>query len=568
MDRLKEYLNQLFAGAGETPEVLYAKAELLQMMEDKYEALLEEGKTEDEAVDIIIAEFGNFEEISKELGIDDVIDKNNIPTNNGSVMTDAKGKERTILRMTKDQILNYTKFAKKHAGLVAGGIAAFILAPFFASICDDLFEGFIGHAAAGALSGLAFFLFIAIGVSSMIIAANLTKRSGRLNKHAITLDADAIEDLDAYANKVNSRQVIMLVIGIAFCILAPAASALGDLMVGPLGIIFDSGVLLFAAIGVFFIVYSSSIKNRLEELDKGVKHYNSVGFAPLGGMAAAGNNVGSATGSAPTENVATWNYEPKSHVPVWVIIVVIVFSSITLGTVFTCVPFFSGYHENFFAGGQQFDGNEKFPASQVNNIKFDIASSNVNLNKGSGSDITIAYHGSFVKQPKISLENGELKVKVNDSKFHLFGAGNTSGTIDINIPETCISDYKFDMAAGNLNINEIKMNSLDADLAAGDFVFNNGAIANRAKFEMAAGNLTINGTEVNDLDAELAAGNFEYHFKDKNDADNFRFDLNCALGELNFFGATHGGIVSQSAKNGGGSKSMKVEAAAGRINVD
>ena len=568
MDRLKEYLNQLFAGAGETPEVLYAKAELLQMMEDKYEALLEEGKTEDEAVDIIIAEFGNFEEISKELGIDDVIDKNNIPTNNGSVMTDAKGKERTILRMTKDQILNYTKFAKKHAGLVAGGIAAFILAPFFASICDDLFEGFIGHAAAGALSGLAFFLFIAIGVSSMIIAANLTKRSGRLNKHAIILDADAIEDLDAYANKVNSRQVIMLVIGIAFCILAPAASALGDLMVGPLGIIFDSGVLLFAAIGVFFIVYSTSIKNRLEELDKGVKHYNSVGFAPLGGMAAAGNNVGSATGSAPTENVATWNYEPKSHVPVWVIIVVIVFSSITLGTVFTCVPFFSGYHENFFAGGQQFDENEKIPASQVNNIKFDIASSNVNLNKGSGSDITIAYHGSFVKQPKISLENGELKVKVNDSKFHLFGAGNTSGTIDINIPETCISDYKFDMAAGNLNINEIKMNSLDADLAAGDFMFNNGSIANRAKFEMAAGNLTINGTEVNDFDAELAAGNFEYHFKDKNDADNFRFDLNCALGELNFFGATHGGIVSQSARNGGGSKRMKVEAAAGRISVD
>ncbi|MBQ6538419.1 MAG: hypothetical protein IJL75_05890, partial [Eubacterium sp.] len=269
MDRLKEYLNQLFAGAGETPEVLYAKAELLQMMEDKFEALLEEGKTEDEAVDIIIAEFGNFEEISKELGIDDVIDKSNIPTNNGSVMTDAKGKERTILRMTKEQILNYTKFAKKHAGLVAGGIAAFILAPYFSSTFDDLFEGFIGHAAAGALSGLAFFLFIAIGVSSLIIAANLTKRSGRLNKHAIMLDADAIDDLDAYANKVNSRQVIMLVIGITFCIIAPAASALSNLVPGPLGIMLDSAVLLFAAIGVFFIVYSSSIKNRLEELDKG-----------------------------------------------------------------------------------------------------------------------------------------------------------------------------------------------------------------------------------------------------------------------------------------------------------
>ena len=67
MEALIEYLNNLFHGVKETPEVLRAKAELLQMMEDKYEELLADGKNEEEAVGIVISEFGNFVEYACEV---------------------------------------------------------------------------------------------------------------------------------------------------------------------------------------------------------------------------------------------------------------------------------------------------------------------------------------------------------------------------------------------------------------------------------------------------------------------------------------------------------------------
>ena len=60
----------MFAKMPNTPEVRRAKDELWQMMEDKYNELLDEGKNENEAVGTVISEFGNLEELSKELGLE------------------------------------------------------------------------------------------------------------------------------------------------------------------------------------------------------------------------------------------------------------------------------------------------------------------------------------------------------------------------------------------------------------------------------------------------------------------------------------------------------------------
>ena len=53
-----------------TSEVRRAKEELLAMMEDKYTELRSEGKSENEAIGQVIAEFGNAEELIRELELD------------------------------------------------------------------------------------------------------------------------------------------------------------------------------------------------------------------------------------------------------------------------------------------------------------------------------------------------------------------------------------------------------------------------------------------------------------------------------------------------------------------
>ena len=68
METIRNYLETMFARLPVTLEVQKAKNELWQIMEDKYSELLQEGKTENEAVGIVISEFGNLDELAKELG--------------------------------------------------------------------------------------------------------------------------------------------------------------------------------------------------------------------------------------------------------------------------------------------------------------------------------------------------------------------------------------------------------------------------------------------------------------------------------------------------------------------
>ena len=58
MDTIRSYLESMFKNLPLTDKVMRAKSELLQMMEDKYTELIKEGKSENEAVGIVISEFG------------------------------------------------------------------------------------------------------------------------------------------------------------------------------------------------------------------------------------------------------------------------------------------------------------------------------------------------------------------------------------------------------------------------------------------------------------------------------------------------------------------------------
>lgn len=79
MEAIREYLSNMFMNLPETPQVLRAKAELMEMMEDKYEELIAEGMSEKEAVGTVISEFGNLDELAVELGIGDFMKKEKEP---------------------------------------------------------------------------------------------------------------------------------------------------------------------------------------------------------------------------------------------------------------------------------------------------------------------------------------------------------------------------------------------------------------------------------------------------------------------------------------------------------
>ncbi len=79
METIRNYLETMFLKLPNTPEVYKAKNELWQMMEDKYTELKEEGKSENEAVGIVISEFGNLDELANDLGISRFVENQPMP---------------------------------------------------------------------------------------------------------------------------------------------------------------------------------------------------------------------------------------------------------------------------------------------------------------------------------------------------------------------------------------------------------------------------------------------------------------------------------------------------------
>ena len=67
MEAIRNYVEALFAALPQRGDVLRVKADMLANLEDKFSALLDEGKNEAEATGIVVASIGSGEELREQL---------------------------------------------------------------------------------------------------------------------------------------------------------------------------------------------------------------------------------------------------------------------------------------------------------------------------------------------------------------------------------------------------------------------------------------------------------------------------------------------------------------------
>ena len=155
METIRNYLENMFLNLPNTPEVYKAKNELWQMMEDKYTELKAEGKSENEAVGIVISEFGNLDELAADLGIASFMHNPQMqPTGRPLSLEDAKA---------------YLKDSARHAYRIGLGVMLCII-----SCCGPIFFDAIGGTyfhqtdLLDAIGVTVMFLLIAIAVGLFI----------------------------------------------------------------------------------------------------------------------------------------------------------------------------------------------------------------------------------------------------------------------------------------------------------------------------------------------------------------------------------------------------------------
>lgn len=141
MNTIRNYINAMFSSLPKTPEILRLQAEMMENMEDKYNDLIREGKSEHEAVGIILADIGSAENLKAELGITDT--------------------EPQPAEDHREFLAQRAAFQRKFAIAIAFGVVLCICAIIAGAVCDAFIHN-------DAYTCLAFFSPIAVAVAIFV----------------------------------------------------------------------------------------------------------------------------------------------------------------------------------------------------------------------------------------------------------------------------------------------------------------------------------------------------------------------------------------------------------------
>ncbi|MDF2721547.1 MAG: hypothetical protein K0Q59_1222 [Paenibacillus sp.] len=253
METIIVYLDNMFAGLPKTPEVKHLKQELLSGMEEKYMELKREGKSENEAIGIVISEFGNIEELTAELGIHSTVPEQAMPV------------------LTEEEVYAYTA-ARRSSGLWTG-LGVFLCASGVALllVLDTLFEPYAiasnhNSLEVGTILGLiGMFLLIAAAVGMFIHSGMKLERFKGLEQgfqlpYALKMELQRSQALYAPTYRFS------LITGVCLCVLSPAlifmAAYIHDDFT-PYGV---AAFLLMAAAAVFLLIYYGNIQGAYTKL--------------------------------------------------------------------------------------------------------------------------------------------------------------------------------------------------------------------------------------------------------------------------------------------------------------
>ena len=244
MNTIRNYLESMFANLPNTPDVIRAKCELGQMMEDKYNELISEGKSDNEAVARVISEFGNLDELGDALGIRDFLNKN-------------QNEQRQIRQVSAEEAEQYLE-DRAHFSLLSG------LGTFFAIICPCgvILAGTSVHASRTLMAIGVFFLLGLIAVCITLHAYSSLRMSSWnfLKLEPCSIDygtAGMINDLkrSTHSSMVLQRTISVLLFCTCYIPLVFLHLMVGTSAADGAGVV----ILLFmAALAVLILTVSAS----------------------------------------------------------------------------------------------------------------------------------------------------------------------------------------------------------------------------------------------------------------------------------------------------------------------
>lgn len=256
METIRNYLESMFANLPNTPEVQRAKSELWQMMEDKYNELLAEGISENEAVGTVISEFGNLDELAETLGIENAM-KEEVPY------------QGRVLR--QDEVEGYVRARRKNSICNALGVFFCIISPvtFLIANVVSLYtgSGVVGSSGLG-LATAFFFILLAAAISLFVFSGVRMGSWKYMTKENVCIDYATAETIHNAREKERTGHAILKTVGVLLCVFCFVPVAVMGAVGASEQVMMIGAILLFLLVGagVFLLVASSGREDAYRTL--------------------------------------------------------------------------------------------------------------------------------------------------------------------------------------------------------------------------------------------------------------------------------------------------------------
>ena len=545
MNAIRNYLDNMFRNLPNTEAVRRAKSELLQMMEDKYEELIAEGKTENEAVGIVISEFGNLDELADSLGISEAVTENPV-------------EDKPMLSL--DRVKEYLSMNNTRAILTPLGIALCILS-VVSPILADILPVDMDIIGVGGM-----FSLIAIAVGLFIFSGIKNREYAEVKNKECSLSIEGAEYVRNERRGFKNSYGLMSSFGIGLCIL----SFLNPILLDKIPYI-DSNfgaamMFVFVALGVFLITSANTRMNGYDRL-------------------LALNESGKMSEEFVPKSDRKVNKAPIIICSIIAIAVVVISAGVRF-----FIPFFTGVFikddvidtvattYELTDGGNIADMNAQ---GEVKAIKLDLKACEVTFEVKDGSGLMgIEYSGDKRLKPEVTFENGKLvATQKNKQSFSFYTINSPKLTITLG-NDVNLDTLEMNINAGDINMKNVKGDYLYGDFNAGNIVIKNCSFnkadldANAGNIQIEdsgfkkltigtdAGNVHIEDTDLVDVEVESNFGNVE--IKGLDDVDAYDIDCEVDAGSIQVGRNSSGRNYSS---KGTGAGSIKVEVDAGNIDI-
>lgn len=252
METIKNYLDNMFAGLPKTARIAEVKNNILSNMEDKYNELKRQGKSENEAIGIVISEFGNIDELMNELGIQKENETNSQP-------------------LVNDEEVNEYLNVKKKMGLMIGfGVFLCILGPAMLILFHSLFEnGIMASNLTGdavEIPGVIILLVLVTIAVGIFIYSGMYFERYKYMEEGVQLPLSTEADLKNRYERFRPTFSLMLITGVCLIILSPIAIFVANMMGDTASIYGVVILLLIVASSVFMFINAGMVKESYERL--------------------------------------------------------------------------------------------------------------------------------------------------------------------------------------------------------------------------------------------------------------------------------------------------------------